>query len=244
MKHFMYLGLALSLTACGTAEKIANIGQAPDLAKIENPTTQSSYQPVSLPMPAPKNGNKQLNSLWEANKITFFQDQRAADVGDIITVLINIQDRAELDNETERRRNGSEGVNLPALVGLEAELGKVLPNAVNPNDLIRGDSNSTYRGEGTVEREERIEVQLAALITQVLPNGNLVVHGKQEVLVNYEKRVLQIDGVIRPEDITTANTISYEKIAEARIAYGGEGNLTDVQQARYGQQLYDIIFPF
>ena len=123
-------------------------------------------------------------------------------------------------------------------------LGRVLPQAVDPTNLIDFDSNSNHTGTGSIEREEEIEVTLAALVTQVLPNGNMVIQGRQEVVVNFEKRLLKIDGVIRPEDISTGNTISYEQIAEARISYGGEGQITDVQQPRYGQQLYDIVFPF
>ena len=128
---------------------------------------------------------------------------------------------------------------------------RVLPEAINDAtsgllnpDLLAFDSDSSHTGTGSVEREEEINVQLAALITQILPNGNMVIHGRQEVLVNFEKRILQIDGVIRPEDISVQNTVSYAQIAEARILYGGEGQITDVQQPRYGQQLYDIVFPF
>lgn len=234
----------LALSACSATDRISKIGQAPEMAKIENPVTTPEYQPVSLPMPAPKDANKQINSLWEANRVTFFKDQRAADVGDIITVLIDIDDKGELDNETERSRNTTEDAQLPTLLGYEESLNRVLPQAVDATDLIDFGSESNHTGSGSVDREEKIELTLAALITQILPNGNMVIHGKQEVLVNFEKRILQIDGVIRPQDITTTNTISYQQIAEARIMYGGEGQITDVQQPRYGQQLYDVIFPF
>ena len=115
---------------------------------------------------------------------------------------------------------------------------------MDPSDLIDLGSTSNSTGSGSIEREEEVTVQLAALVTQLLPNGNMVIHGRQEVVVNFEKRILEIDGVIRPEDISVRNTIRSEQIAEARIAYGGEGQITDVQQPRYGQQLYDIVFPF
>ena len=82
------------------------------------------------------------------------------------------------------------------------------------------------------------------MITEVLPNGNLAIFGRQEVQVNFERRDLVVAGVIRPEDITSGNTIAYEQIAEARVSYGGQGQITDFQQPRYGQQLYDIVFPF
>ena len=242
------LGLVLvscsALSACGTADRIANIGQAPEMSKIENTTTQKGYQPVSMPMPSPKNIKPQKNSLWAADRTTFFKDQRASDVGDIITVMIDINDEAELDNESSRSRSSNENAALPALLGYEQALDRVLPQAIDNTDLTEFGADSSHTGTGSVEREEKVAVQLAALITQILPNGNMVINGSQEVLVNFEKRILQVDGVIRPEDISVANTISYEQIAEARIVYGGEGQISDMQQPRYGQQLYDIVFPF
>lgn len=235
----------IALMGCSnTMDRLSNIGQPPEMSKIENPTRKPEYQPVSLPMPSPEHVTQQKNSLWASNRQTFFKDQRATEIGDILTVVIDIKDDAKVDNETERSRSSSEGADLPALLGYEQALGRVLPQAIDATDLVDFGSSSSSTGAGTVEREEEINVQLAALITQILPNGNLVINGRQEVLVNFEKRILQIDGVIRPEDISTDNTISYQQIAEARIIYGGEGHITDVQQPRYGQQLYDIVFPF
>lgn len=244
LKYTTILFTCATLSACGTADRIASIGQQPEMTKIENPTTSDGYQPVSLPMPSPKNITPQKNSLWAYDRTTFFKDQRASDVGDIITVVINIDDEAELENESSRSRSNNEDADLPSLGGIQADLGAILPEAVNPADLVNFGSTSNSSGTGTIEREEEVTVQLAALITQILPNGNLVIHGRQEVAVNFEKRILEIDGVIRPEDITVENTIESQKIAEARIRYGGEGHITDVQQPRYGQQLYDIVFPF
>jgi flagellar L-ring protein FlgH len=149
-----------------------------------------------------------------------------------------------MDNETERTRSASEGASLDALMGLEASLDQPFPAAIDNTNLIEGGSDSSHNGSGSIDRKEEVELQLAALVTQILPNGNMVIHGQQEVRVNFEKRVLSIDGVIRPQDITVNNTVSYQQIAEARIGYGGQGQITDVQQPRYGQQLYDVIFPF
>lgn len=234
----------LCLCSCGAGDRLSRIGKAPEMQKINNPVTQEGYQPVSLPMPTPQNIKRQKNSLWQADRVTFFKDQRAANIGDIITVLIDIQDEAEMENETERTRTSNEDTDLTSILGYEASLNRVLPQVIDTDNPADFDADSLYTGEGSIEREEAITVRMAALITQMLPNGNMVIHGRQEVLVNYEKRILQIDGVIRPEDITVNNTISYDQIAEARILYGGEGQITDVQQPRYGQQLYDIIFPF
>ncbi len=232
------------LGACSAADRISKIGQAPEMEKITNPTTQTGYQPVSLPMPTPKNIKPQKNSLWQSGNTTFFKDQRASDIGDIITVMIDIADEATLENESERSRSSDETAWLDSLLGYQNALNRVLPQSVDNTSLTDFDSTSSHTGSGSIEREDEVKLRMAALITQILPNGNMVIHGKQEVRVNFEKRILNIDGVIRPEDISVDNTIAYDQIAEARIVYGGEGQITDMQQPRYGQQLYDIIFPF
>tara|TARA_R110001592_G_scaffold27763_13_gene102745 strand:+ start:33234 stop:33989 length:756 start_codon:yes stop_codon:yes gene_type:complete len=232
------------LGGCATADKIANIGKAPAMSHIANPMTNPNYQPVSLPMPTQQNITPQKNSLWQSDRVTFFKDQRASNIGDIITVTIDIKDEATLENDTTKSRSSDESAGMGSLLGLEGSLSRILPEAVDNNSLADFGSNSSHTGSGSVERDEEVKLRLAALITQILPNGNMVIHGNQEVLVNFEKRILQIDGVIRPEDISTDNTVSYDQIAEARIVYGGEGQITDVQQPRYGQQLYDVIFPF
>lgn len=248
MKHYKNLALSLmlgcSLSACSAVDRLSNVGNPPQMTRVENPQLKPDYRPVSMPMPAPVVEKKQPNSLWASNRTTFFKDQRAANIGDILTVLIEIEDKAELDNETERTRDSGEGAQMGAMLGYESHLGQILPEAINPAALADLSSTSVSNGSGTIDREEKIEVKLAALVTQILPNGNMVIEGSQEVRVNFEKRILQVAGVIRPEDITTNNTIGYDQIAEARIVYGGEGQITDVQQPRYGQQVYDILFPF
>lgn len=243
-KLALVLLMGCSLSACSAVDRISSIGQAPEMSKIENPQLQPGYQKISMPMPAQKLALHQPNSLWSADRQAFFEDQRANDVGDILTVLIEIQDRAKLDNDTERTRSSTENSALDRLLGYEASLNRILPQAVDGSNLSAFDTESSYSGEGSIDRKEKIEVKLAATITQILPNGNFVIAGRQEIRINFEKRIVQVAGVIRSEDISTKNTINYDQIAEARIIYGGEGQITDVQQPRYGQQLYDIIFPF
>ena len=232
------------LAGCNTVDRITNIGQAPELTPIENPLARPEYVPVRMPMPAPRQPERNANSLWQSGSRAFFRDQRAGQVGDILTVVIEIDDQASISNQSQRSRNNSEGADLPAFLGYEAALSNVLPDEIQPDNLIEFGSTTSNLGSGQIERDEEIELQVAAVVSEVLPNGNLAIYGRQEVRVNYEVRDLEIMGVIRPEDITSRNTISYEKIAEARISYGGRGQITDVQQPRYGQQLYDIIFPF
>ena len=238
--------LALSLTACGsTRERLANVGQAPALSPIENPKEMSGYRPVSLPMPDIQEVEKKANSLWTSGRQAFFKDQRANGVGDILTVTIDIKDKANLANATTRTRNNAENAGLPNLLGLETQLTKkILPEAFDPAAAVGVTSDSNSAGEGTIERDEEIQTKMAAMITEVLPNGNFVIYGRQETRVNFEVRELKIAGVIRPEDISTQNSINYDQIAEARVSYGGRGQITDVQQPRYGQQVFDILFPF
>ncbi len=242
------LGLALlgccALTGCGAAERISNIGKPPDMAAIKNPQVQPGYQPVSMPMPAPKLAVRSPNSLWDTNRNSFFKDQRAADVGDVLTVNVVLDDKAQLNDETKRSRSTAENAGLGSLFGVETKLSQVLPQAVNPAKLVGATSDSNHDGKGSVDRQEKINIKLAATVTQILPNGNFVITGKQEIRVNFEKRILQVMGIIRPQDISIANSIDYDQIAEARISYGGEGQITDVQQPRYGQQLYDVVMPF
>ncbi len=240
--------LAVMLSGCGSMkDRIAGIGQEPPMSQIAiaDPLPKTPPGTLSLPMPEMAAEARNPNSLWTSGRQTFFKDQRANKVGDILTVMINIEDKAEIANETKRNRSNTENMDVPALLGLPGQLTKkILPEAFDPSNAVDVDSDSSSTGKGTVNRDETIDVKVAATITKVLPNGNLVIYGRQEVRVNYEVRELQIAGVIRPEDIGNTNSISYEKIAEARISYGGRGQITDVQQPRYGQQFWDIVAPF
>ena len=161
-----------------------------------------------------------------------------------MTVVIAVDDQADLENETERSRAATEDAGAGALLGYQAALNRLLPQAVDPANLLNVNSNTTNNGNGTIAREEETTLRVAAVVSQVLPNGNLVLHGRQEIRVNYEVREIQVTGVIRPQDITNENLIPHEQIAELRVSYGGRGQLSDLQQPRYGNQLIDIIFPF
>lgn len=241
---FAAASIALLSGCANLVDRVAHIGEPPPLAEIANPTKQPDYRPVSLPMPHPEPVIRQANSLWRPGARAFFKDQRASRIGDILTVKVEIEDEAKVDNTTTRTRANTERADLTNFLGYETYLERILPNAVSPESLVGLGSDSSSTGQGTVDRKEEIELEVAALVTQILPNGNLVISGRQEVRVNFEVRELLVSGVVRPEDITRENTISHSQIAEARIAYGGRGQLTDVQQPRYGQQLFDVIMPF
>jgi len=234
----------LSLAGCNAFGRLASVGEEPKITTIDNPVRQPSYRPVSLPMPSPERATRQANSLWRPGARAFFKDQRAGRVGDILTVLIEIEDEAQINNKTTRSRTNNEDAALAKFLGYESELTRFLPETITPGNLVDLDSTMSNEGSGSVDRDESIKLKVAAVITQVLPNGNMVMIGRQEVRVNFEVRELQVAGVVRPEDIRPDNTITYDKVAEARISYGGRGHISDVQQPRYGQQIFDIIFPF
>ena len=236
------LGLSLMLGACGAADRLANVGQAPALSAIEDPTAAKGYKPVQMPMPKPEVASYNPNSLWRSGSRAFFKDQRAHQIGDLLTVTVNITDKANLSNETQRSRTNAEDSGITDFIGaktLGAQAQKVLPGRI-----LTADSSASSDGKGSVNRTEALQTNVAAVVTQVLPNGNLVVEGKQEIRVNYEIRELVVAGIVRPEDIQSDNTIDSTKIAQARIAYGGRGQIMDVQQPRYGQQVMDVLLPF
>src|ERR1019366_6149476 len=227
---------------CSSLDRLSQIGENPRLSSIDNPTTAPGYKPVQMPMPKPETVSYNANSLWRNGSRSFFKDQRAHQIGDLLTVTVNITDQANFANETQRSRTNKEDSGITDFLGaktLGAQAQKILPGRI-----LTADSTASSDGKGSVQRQESLQTNVAAVVTQILPNGNLVVEGKQEVRVNFEIRELIVAGIVRPEDIQSDNTIDSSKIAQARIAYGGRGQITDVQQPRYGQQVMDVLLPF
>ena len=226
---------------CSSIDRLSQIGEQPKLSAIENPTAQPGYKPVQMPMPKPEAVSYNANSLWRNGSRSFFKDQRAHQIGDLLTVTVNITDQANFANETQRSRTSTEDSGITAFLGSNLLTGKT---TALPGRLLTDDATNAYDGKGSIQRQESLTTNIAAVVTQLLPNGNLVVEGKQEIRVNFEKRELIVAGIVRPEDIQSDNTINSSKIAQARIAYGGHGQITDVQQPRYGSQVMDVLLPF
>ncbi|MEM5582040.1 flagellar basal body L-ring protein FlgH [Roseibium sp. AS2] len=237
------IALSALVAGCGTADKLANVGQQPALNAIQDPTTTPGYRPVQMPMPEPQQAHYNPNSLWQSGSRAFFKDQRASQVGDILTVVVTIDDQAEFENDTERSRSESSGAGVGGALGTAIDT-IFMPASAAASDIANTNSNSNFQGSGSVDRTESLQTTVAAVVTQVLPNGNMVIEGRQEVRVNFEVRELIVAGIVRPEDITANNRIASEQIAEARIGYGGRGQITDVQQPRVGNQVLDILLPF
>ncbi len=232
------------LTGCNALDRLQNIGREPALSPVGASIQKASYQPVTMPMPPHEPEVYQANSLWRQGARSFFKDQRARTIGDVLTVNVTIKDEATLSNETTRSRANAENLGIGGLLGIENRLDRIFSGNVTEGSIVDLDSDLSNKGKGDVSRNEDIKLNVAAVVAQVLPNGNLVIHGRQEVRVNFEVRELYVAGVVRPEDIKPDNTITHEQIAELRIAYGGRGQLTDVQQPRYGTQVLDVVLPF
>src|SRR5271169_4821620 len=227
---------------CSSIDRLSQIGEQPKLSAIENPTAQPGYKPVQMPMPKPESVSYNANSLWRNGSRSFFKDQRAHQIGDLLTITVNITDQANFANESQRSRAAKDDTGVTAFLG-STTLGAAAQKLWTGR-TFQEDSASSYDGKGSIQRQETLQTNVAAVVTQLLPNGNLVVEGKQEIRVNFEKRELIVAGIVRPEDIQSDNTIDSSKIAQARIAYGGHGQLTDVQQPRYGSQVMDVLLPF
>ncbi|MGD0849794.1 flagellar basal body L-ring protein FlgH [Bradyrhizobium sp.] len=226
---------------CSSIDRLSQIGETPKLSSIDNPTAAPGYKPVQMPMPKPEAVSYNANSLWRNGSRSFFKDQRAHQIGDLLTVTVNITDQANFANETQRSRTVTEDSGITAFLGSNLLTGKT---TALPGRLLTADATANSDGKGSIQRQETLQTNIAAVVTQLLPNGNLVVEGKQEVRVNFEMRELIVAGIVRPEDIQSDNTIDSSKIAQARIAYGGHGQISDVQQPRYGQQVMDVLLPF
>lgn len=233
--------LALAVTGC---KRLEQVGKAPPLTPVEISSEHHAMSTSALPVSTPPKSSATRASTWSRGRQSLLGDRRAQQSGDILTVVIEIDDRAELSNSSNRSRNGSETMAVPSLLGIPQIVNKALPTGANMASAVDLNSKSSAGGNGAVKRNEKLKLRVAATVLGTLPNGVLQIQGTQEVRVNYELRELLVTGFVRPEDISRKNEIAYDKIASARISYGGRGMISDVQQPRIGQQVADIILPF
>ncbi len=236
--------LIVLVAACmsGCATEPGDIAREPHLTPVG-----SGLRPDRVAIdskPAPRPAYHRDHSLWQDASADLFRDPRALKVGDVVTVKISIKDKASLDNTTNRKRDSTRNFSVDFNYALSAEAEK--QHQVKGNGLIDSSAagKTETKGEGVITRSESIDLRVAAVVTDILPNGNLVVSGTQEVRVNFEVRVLSVAGIVRPRDIASDNSISYDKIAEARISYGGRGRIMEVQQPAWGHQIVDLLSPF
>ena len=239
MKRLL-ITLILPLAACGDLNRV---GRAPEFSPMQNSYEHSAMY-SNLPIETAEEGPTEDSSLWTSQRSSLLGDHRAQRRGDILTVVVEIDDQAQFSDTTARSRAGSENMGMPSLFGIPQRLNETLPDGANAASLVSTSSSSNFSGNGSVNRNEKVTLRLAVTIVEELPNGVLRIEGQQEVRVNNELRQLLISGYVRPDDISRQNEITYDKVAEAQISYGGRGLLTDAQQPRYGQQIVDQLMPF
>lgn len=233
--------VALAVSGCGRTD---HMGKAPSFTPTTN--NQEHYAMMNPPLPQQASVSRRSDtaSLWSGNKASLLGDRRAASRGDILTVVIEVDEKAQIKNESERNRSGSDSLSLPALAGLPQRINERLPTGATTDPLVDISSDSKSSGDGSVKRSEKLTLRVAATVVDVLPNGVLAIEGSQELRVNYELRELLVSGFARSEDISRQNEITFDKIASARVSYGGRGQITDMQQPRWGQQVMDAVLPY
>lgn len=244
MFRYLVSPLILALLLLAGCSELKNVGKVPALTPTEGTDEHYAMMTTALPQSVERHRPADPASLWNAGRQSLLGDRRAVQRGDILTVVIEIDEKAEISNSTARTRKGSEKAGLPNLLGIPQRINEKLPTGATMADAFESNSASTFSGDGSVRRKEKITLRIAATVVNVLQNGVLSIQGSQEVRVNFEVRELLVTGYVRPEDISRQNQITYDKIASARISYGGRGQISSAQQPRYGQQIANIILPF
>ena len=237
----LFFSLAISVTGCARTD---HMGRAPSFSESLQGPEHSAMVYDALPMRVEPERLVDQASLWSGGRNSLLGDRRAMQRGDIMTVVIEINEKAEISNQSDRSRTGSETLSVPGLFGIPQRLDKKLPDGATSADLVDISSNSSSSGDGSVKRKEKLTLRVAATVVDVLPNGVLSIAGTQELRVNFELRELLVTGFVRPEDVSRQNEITYDKIASARVSYGGRGQISDMQQPRLGQQVLDAVIPF
>lgn len=241
---FSAAAACVSLFTVANCSKLDHLGKPPSFTPATETTEHVAMMWPGLPMHAQPQRAVDQSSLWSGEQQSLLGDRRAMRKGDILTVVIEIDEEAEISNNTERSRTGAEELGAPHLFGLPQRVNDSLPEGASMDEAVAIDSASESSGQGSVKRSEKLTLRVAATVIDVLPNGVLSITGSQEVRVNFEIRELLVSGFVRPDDISRMNEITYDKIASARVSYGGRGQITDVQQPRYGQQVLDMVLPF
>lgn len=239
MYRLIYIFCIFSLSAC---DRLNHIGKPPDFMAAEEGAERIAMLTGGINVEEKTRFDSA--SLWSGGQRSLLGDRRAIKRGDIMTVVIEIDEEAQISNSTTRSRSGSENLGIPQLFGIPQRVNRTISDGASLDNAVSIDSSSQSRGDGSVRRSEELTLRIAATVLDVLPNGILSIEGIQEVRVNFEMRELYVSGYVRPEDISRKNEITYDKIASAKISYGGRGQITDMQQPRFGQQVLDLITPF
>lgn len=228
--------LAFSLAACGPMiekrffPKPSELEMAREVGRLgHTDVTAKSNQPVSQ------------GSLWPADDhVFFYADKKALRTGDILTVRIIESTQANNTADTDLSRNSSASASLSTFFGKK----KFLNLFKLSEDLLATTSENSHQGAGVTTRSGQLTATMTAVVREVLPNGNLVVQGTREVLVNHEQQFMTLTGVVRPQDVSRDNIVLSTQLADANISIGGLGVVADKQRSGWGTWLFDLVWPF
>lgn len=238
------IGVLAVIFLAAACARTDHLGKPPSFSPSQQSAEHVAMLWPDLPLTVEQQRPADEASLWSAGRQSLLGDRRAVQKGDILTVVIEIDEEAEISNNTDRSRSGTESLMVPQLLGLPQRADERLPDGASLGNAVDITSQSASGGRGSVKRAEKLTLRVAATVVEVLPNGILSISGSQELRVNFEMRELLVSGYVRPADISRQNEVTYDKIASARVSYGGRGQITDVQQPRYGQQVLDMLLPF
>ncbi len=237
--------LARTTTALVLAAAISGCANTrPQMTSIQDSLDNAMAQPVAdvaIALPEPE--TRAPGSLWRSGAKQFFRDSRASNIGDVITVIVSESATAETEANTTTTRNHDNSGGITTFLNAAGKLAS-RGIATGAGGLFDVEGDRSFTGAGSTDRTDTLTARVAAVVTQVLPNGNMVIQGKREVVVNYELQELSIQGIVRPEDVTADNTIASEKIAEARISYAGRGLVDEAQEPAPGVRFINKWMPF
>jgi flagellar L-ring protein precursor FlgH len=227
----MILSLLTVVLVCGCAQHKTSPTYTQPLPEVRPEDMAPLKQPVTT------------GSLWTDSRGDLFSDNKARNLGDILTVVIVEEARASKKATTETDRKSSASADITKFLGLETKIADIFKNS-DAKNLISTNYENDFEGSGTTTRKEDLVATLTTQVVGVFPNGNLGIAGKKKVTVNNEDQYILLTGIVRPMDITADNLIDSKYILDAEISYTGKGVISDRQKPGWMTRLLDHVWPF
>lgn len=201
------------------------------------------FAPIVIPQAAIPQA--EVGSLYRAGfNMVLYNDRRAAQVGDIITVMLDERTISSKSAETKIDKKSSNDLNEASVLGSNLSF-KGLGALSNLSLLTNPEHERSFNGKAEADQSNRLEGAISVVVSDVLPNGNMLVKGEKWIELNRGKEFIRVSGIIRPDDISPNNTVSSKMLANARISYSGTGDLADSNnQGWLGKFFGSSYWPF
>ncbi|MDQ6951127.1 MAG: flagellar basal body L-ring protein FlgH [Mariprofundales bacterium] len=214
------------------------------MPRVSSVTADKTKPAVDRAMRAPVESHTDTGSLWNNRGSALFTDPKAGNIGDLVTVLVSEKASASRSLGTKKDRSSSRQTGLGAAFGLSTSLFSKRNASFKPSSALDLSDNKSFAGSGSTTNSDTLTASVTAVVMEVFPNGNLRIQGRRQVTINQQPQELTFSGVVRPQDISSDNTISSAKVAQAIISYGGGGELASVAHEGWLGQALDAIWPF